>query len=166
MLYSPDILLDFHALAFPPAPLWSQTLEDLSSGRYQGFAVKTLAALCLNTEDLQHFIAMLQANQMHFLVTEQALDTRRQGYGPLLASIRALYENDRRYHGARTRAGMQVAKEQGRPGGRPPYLDPAKAERARQLLKANRTDHYIRKRVKISFDALRRLKAEMGVTRS
>lgn len=159
----PPAVLDFEAqvrVVYPHGG-WPAIRAEVSSGRLQGFAAERLTDLSLRIAEIQDFIVMLQANKVHFLATTEGIDTRVAGYAPLLACARAMAEAKRADYSAAIRNGQaRAVAAGGRPPGRAPYLDPDLAARARKMLAAGRSAWYVRKKLKISYDAVRRLSQE------
>lgn len=83
---------------------------------------------------LIELINLVAARGAHFKSLNEAIDTDSPGGRLVFHMMGALAEFERSLISERTRAGMQVAKDAGKPIGRPPALTPRQIEAARQAL--------------------------------
>lgn len=85
---------------------------------------------------LIELINLVAAKGAHFQSLNEAIDTESPGGRLVFHMMGALAEFERSLISERTRAGMQVARDAGKPIGRPPALTPAQIEEAHRALTA------------------------------
>ncbi len=83
---------------------------------------------------LIELINLVAAKGAHFKSLNEAIDTDSPGGRLVFHMMGALAEFERSLISERTRAGMQVAKDAGKPIGRPPALSPAQIQEAQRAL--------------------------------
>lgn len=113
-------------------PQLTALLEHARAG--DTITVWRLDRLGRSTTHLLGLVAELEARGIHFASLTEAIDTSTSTGRLVLAVLAALAEFERDLIRERTAAGLAAAKAQGRTGGRPPKMTPAKLDAAQGLI--------------------------------
>lgn len=113
-------------------PGLAKALALLRSG--DTLVVWKLDRLGRSVKQLVDLVSELHKQGVHFKSLTDAIDTSTPSGRFFFHVMASLAEMERELIVERTRAGLQVARQLGRKGGRKPKMTPSKADSARQLL--------------------------------
>ena len=113
-------------------PGLERALEHLRAG--DTLVVWKLDRLGRSVKDLVEMVGELEARGVHFQSTTDAIETATPAGRFFFHVMASLAQMERELLVERTRAGLEVARAQGRVGGRKPVMSASKLAAARQLL--------------------------------
>lgn len=135
-------------------PGLNKALEQLREG--DTFVVWKLDRLGRSVKGLIEFVADLEKNKVHFKSLTDHIDTSTPAGRFFFHVMASLAQMERELIVERTRAGLEVAKQRGRIGGRKRLMTNSKIESAKQLLVNGLPPKEVAKNLGISIPTLYR----------
>lgn len=132
----------------------NQALEMLRKG--DTLVVCKLDRLGLTLKNLITFVIKLEEKEVHFKSLIDSIDTSTSSGKFFFHMMRSLAQMQNELISERTRTGLEVAKKEGRVGGRKRVMTKSKIKLAKKLLKAGEIRRDVAKKLDISLATLYR----------
>ncbi|WP_040477369.1 recombinase family protein [Paramagnetospirillum caucaseum] len=142
-------------------PGYDAMLKAITRGEIQMVAAWSVDRIGRSLHDLVNFMQELRDRGVDLYLHKQSLDTSSTTGRAMFGMLSIFSEMERSILSERVRTSLNRLKSEGRKLGRPP-TNPAKVERAKELLAAGTGIRETARKVKISTGLVQRLKKELG----